>query len=343
MSQKNIDLIILTSKPNTRYLLDIYEPACAVCITKKDSFILSSPTDVVKVENLRKKMKTYTFSSNDKADIKAGKITDAIKKLKINTKTIGAELSFLPYTSYEKMKEISKYKIIDISQDMFLLRSIKTPEEIRRMKKAAKLTSKAMKTARENLRVGITERELASIVEESFRKNCDWFSFETLVASGRNTALIHAMPTDKKIKNTDLVLIDCGMVYKNYCSDMTRTFCLKPGKREKLIYDTVLNAQKIGLRKLKPGIKSSVIFNQVRNFLKIKKFDLVHGLGHGVGTQVHEEPSLSLDSETKLRPNMIFTIEPGVYIKNYGGVRIEDMVLLKKNNIEILTNFPRRL
>jgi len=256
---------------------------------------------------------------------------------------LGIEKNLISYKNFEQIRKLFKCKIIDISNDIRKIRSIKNSEEIKRLKSAAKLTCKAMKVVKESIRIGITERELAAIVEYNMRKKADWYSFETIVASGANCAFPHHRISDRKIKKNDLVIVDCGMIYKNYCSDMTRTFCIKPNKKTKFIFNTVLRSQKAALSKIKPNIKAKTVENAARKIINKAGYEFVHGIGHGVGIQIHEQPYIKYNSKSVLKPGMVFTIEPGIYIKGFGGVRIEDMVLLTKKGIKILTKFPRDL
>ncbi len=335
------DLIILISDPNVSYVTNIYKTGGMICIPrKKEPFMITSVSR--KQELGKKEIKIYSVSDFLKADIKAKTIFQAAKKM-FKKKKISFKRIAIDCQATEKMTKYLGKNITNISSSMLKIRSVKTSEEIKRIKKASEIAVTGVKTAKKFLKPGITERQLARILDDSMREHGHWYAFETMVASGPNSAFVHHYPTDRKIKKDDFVVVDCGCLYKGYHSDITRTFCLNPGKRNKSLYKTVLETQKMILRKLKIGVKSSALFDLARKELARHKYDLLHGLGHGVGLEIHEEPSLSHKSKTILKENMIFTVEPGVYIKNYGGVRIEDMVLLKKNGIEILTKFPRRL
>ena len=264
-----------------------------------------------------------------------------IKHLKI--KSLAYERNISPYKYFEKIKKQFKCKILDISDELLKIRSMKSFEEVKRLKVAASIVSKTMKVLKSNIKVGLTERELASMVEQEMRKKADWYSFETIIASGPNSAFMHHIPTDRKIKKNDLIIADCGVIYKNYCSDITRTFCLKPNKKIKSIYKAVLTTQKTVLEKIKPNIRAKTLDSIARKMIEKSGYQLFHGIGHGVGVEIHEEPYISYKSRSILKPGMIFTIEPGIYIRGFGGVRIEDMVLLTKKGIRILTKSPRGL
>jgi len=346
IKKKRIDLLLLATEPNTRYLTDQYKLNCLIAISNKiEPFIVTSIIGKTRLEH--SDFEVFSFSSKFKADIKAKNYFGALKKIikikHLKMKSLAYERNILPYKYFEKIKKQFKCKILDISDELLKIRSIKNFEEIKRLKIAASITSKAMKVLKTNVKVGITERELASLVEQEMRKKADWYSFETIIASGLNSASIHSIPTNRKIKKNDLIVVDCGVIYKNYCSDVTRTFCLNPDKKIKSIHKTVLNTQKTVLEKIKPNIKAKTLDFIARKMIEKSGYQFFHGIGHGVGIEIHEEPFISYKSESVLKQGMVFTIEPGIYMKGLGGVRIEDMVLLTKKGIKILTKFSRDL
>ena len=193
----------------------------------------------------------------------------------------------------------------------------------------------------------MTEKEVAAEIEYFMKKNkAEGTSFDTIVAFSENSALPHAQPTDRKLKDGDIVLMDYGCMYEGYCSDMTRTvFMGKANDELKKIYDTVLKAQITAEEKMKAGLKCCEIDKIARDIIENAGYKncFNHSLGHGVGLEIHEFPNLSPKSESVLEKNNVVTVEPGIYEEGLGGVRIEDMVLVTENGIENLTNSPKGL
>ena len=353
LRKRGIDFLLVTSDPGIRYVLDRYDQGYGgmICIPRdKLPFMIASVSESNVLKGIGIEMVPLTKIRKAEDDIKPstklGLLTKELKNRKIRTKNIALELEALDVLTYEKIKEKIKGKYHNFSETLLNIKSIKTKEEIAILKKGAKITVRGMKAVKESLTPGMTERELANVFESEVRKHADWFSFNTIVASGKNSAQPHYTISNRKIGSMDFVVVDGGLIYKNQHTDITRTFCLSPSKKQKTIYKIVLEAQRAALAKLKIGKRASYIDSIAREHMK-KRGDydkyFIHGLGHGVGTQIHEKPSFDPESTDVLKENMIFTIEPGIYIPGFGGVRIEDMVLLTKKGKQVLTKFPRRL
>jgi Xaa-Pro aminopeptidase len=197
------------------------------------------------------------------------------------------------------------------------------------------------------LKTGVTEIEIANVIKKSFvTYKAPILAFPPIVAFGKNTANIHHEPSKTKLKVGDFIMFDFGCTVKHYCSDMTRSyFWGKPSVKQENIYQSVLKAMELALEKIKTGEKRAKIIDaSARKFLgKNFKNNFQHGLGHGVGTVIHEWPSFKPKSEDVLPVGCVMTIEPGLYFKNFGGVRIEDMILITKNGYKNLTNVPKDL
>ena len=230
------------------------------------------------------------------------------------------------------------------------------PEELRQRKDARELASirKAVRRAEESfrelkkdIRPGATERELGLKLEYLMReKGARKAAFDTIVASGRNGALPHASATNRRIKKGDLVTFDFGAEADGYFSDMTRTICVgRPSAKQREIHGLVMSAQAAAIRTVRPGALCKAVDDAARSVIKngghAKHFG--HSTGHGVGLMVHEGPSLSPSSKALVEQGMVFTVEPGVYIPGWGGVRIEDMVLVTGSGVTVLTTLPREL
>ncbi|MDP2906688.1 MAG: M24 family metallopeptidase, partial [Nanoarchaeota archaeon] len=175
-------------------------------------------------------------------------------------------------------------------------------------------------------------------------KGAEGLSFDTILVSGKNSALVHGKPSDKKIRQGDLVLIDFGCVYKGYRSDQTVTYGVgKLSNKAINIYETVREAQIQALNIIKPGVELIKPYKIAEEYIKSKGYEFVHGLGHGVGLQIHEQPNVSLSAKGIFQEGMVVTVEPGVYVENVGGVRIEDLIVVTKNGYKKLTSLPKGL
>ena len=197
-----------------------------------------------------------------------------------------------------------------------------------------------------NLRRGKSELEVAAEIRKLAKAKTDGLAFPPIVAFGRNSARPHHSPTERRLKIGDVVKIDLGFRVEGFCSDLTRTFfTAEPTDFQRKVYETVLAAQKLGIRKTKIGISGKDLDAFARGFLAEKGFgkNFVHSLGHGIGRRIHQNPKIGPKSKSTLKLGDVLTIEPGLYFKNRFGVRIEDTVLVGKNGAELLTHFPKKL
>ena len=210
---------------------------------------------------------------------------------------------------------------------------------IKNLKKAAKITKYIFAKVKSSIKPGVSENEISLEIEKLIKKNGLKLSFRTIVASGPNGAKPHAKPTDRKIKRNDIVVVDFGVIYKNCHSDMTRTVIVgKISLRMRMIYNAVKNAQRIAIRKCRAGIRISEFVKCAHGYIRKRGFEkyMLHSLGHGLGLKVHQSPKLSEKNRNVLKENSVITIEPGLYVKGRGGVRIEDAVLVTKRGARVL-------
>ena len=225
------------------------------------------------------------------------------------------------------------------------LRCIKEADELELIIKAVELTDTAFEQAKLIIQPGVTEKEAAWEIEKFLRQSgSEGIAFDIIVASGPNSALPHAKPTEGTINRNEPVLIDMGARIRGYCSDFSRTFCLgEPDKVLSKMYNVVLEAQLTAIEGTKSGMTAAEADLMGRNIIEQAGYGgaFGHGLGHGVGLEVHESPRLAPDSSDVLADGMVFTIEPGIYIPGFGGVRIEDMVVLEKGKVKKLTKSPK--
>jgi Xaa-Pro aminopeptidase len=227
------------------------------------------------------------------------------------------------------------------------VRAVKSKKELANIIAAQRISEKVLQYIVAKLRTGITELEVANLTKKKFvQLGAPILAFPPIVAFGKGSADIHHVPGKSKLKRGDIVMFDFGCTVNHYCSDMTRTyFWGKPNAKQKKLYLTVLKAQEIALRKLAKGERRAhVIDKTVRSFLARKyKNNFRHGLGHGIGTVIHEWPNFKPKSEDTLPVGSVMTVEPGIYLKGVGGVRIEDMVLITKKGIKNLTRVAKDL
>lgn len=234
-----------------------------------------------------------------------------------------------------------------LSSEIKALRAIKTEFEIDCIKKAQALTDDTFSYILNRIKTGVTEREIMLDMEFFMRKKgSEGVSFDFIVVSGVNSSLPHGVPTEKVIENGDFVTMDFGAVVNGYRSDMTRTVAVgSVSDEQKKVYETVLQAQLKALEAIKPDMKCAEIDKIARDHINNAGFEgcFGHGLGHSVGLEIHESPACSPRDNTLLKEGMIMTVEPGIYIENKFGVRIEDMVVVTNKGCENLTHSPKEL
>lgn len=234
-----------------------------------------------------------------------------------------------------------------LSDFMGQMRIVKTDEEIACITRAQRIAEAAFTKLLSNMRVGQTEKQIAAVLEFfMLEMGSDGVSFETIAASGVNSACPHAVPTDKPVRDGEFLTLDFGATYKGYHSDMTRTVVFgKPTDEMKNIYNAVWGANSDAIKAVKAGISGKLVDSVARSTLDAWGYEeyFTHGLGHGVGLEIHEAPGLNSRSGTTLREGMIVTIEPGVYIPGRYGVRIEDMCVVTKDGCKIITETPKTL
>ncbi|MGC8581580.1 MAG: M24 family metallopeptidase [Thermoplasmata archaeon] len=262
------------------------------------------------------------------------------------SKKIGINASALTAENYEWIKNmVKKAKIVDVSKEIEECKRIKDEKEIEYIKKAALIASNAFNEIKKNIKNGVSENEISAIIEYSMLSNgATGASFTTIVAAGKNSALPHYLPKDVKLKKGEFLLCDYGAKYSRYCSDITRTFAFNPkDKRMKEIYDIVLEAQLEAIKKIKPGMKGKEVHSIAAKIIDETKYKgkFIHGLGHSVGLEVHDGFGVNTSSEIVLEEGMVITIEPGIYVPGYGGVRIEDDILITDTGAKVLTSAPK--
>jgi Xaa-Pro aminopeptidase len=261
----------------------------------------------------------------------------------LNLQSMAFESHYLLHTAYLKLQKMGQKLNIAMVPTVGLVEKMrlqKTRKEIHSIQKAVLLNEAVFQEIFAKLKPGLTERRVAMQIEATMKeKGAEGVAFETIVASGPNGALPHAVPTDREIQKGETVIIDMGLKLDGYCSDMTRTVVLgKPDKRTVEIFRLVRMAQLAGQKKIKAGITARQADMAARKIIEQAGYgpNFGHSLGHGVGLAVHEGPSLNKRKRNKLRAGMVVTVEPGIYIPGWGGVRLENMVAVNKKSCTLL-------
>lgn len=334
LSTMGIDAVIIHGEYNRRYLSGFTGSNAYLYISKKYTKLL---TDFRYIEQA-----TGQCPDFEVVDYLKGGVTlnDTLNKIveADGVKTIGFEDSVLTYKAYKAFQDgLDGVELKPIGDVVEQIRMIKDSEELEAIKKAASIGDKAFSHILTYIKPGVTEIEVSLELERFMKQNgASKLSFESIVASGTHSSLPHARPTDKEIAVGDFVTLDFGCVYQGYCSDMTRTVVVgKASDQQKEIYNTVLEAQLRSLKALKEGCVGKEVDKVARDIITDKGYGdyFGHGLGHSVGLFIHEEPRLSPKDDSVFRENMVVTVEPGIYVPDFGGVRIEDLVCVTKEGI----------
>ena len=324
MSSLNMQGIIISNPVNIKYLTNI-DAEGILLITRKENIYITDGRYIEHVHStltLFDEIIVYNVSDVSKDDY---------ENFFLFCENVGFEENYVTYAKYKEY--IRKYRINNLVETESIIekqRMIKDDEEIKNIKIACEITDQCFSHILEYIEPGMTEKQIAEEIEKFYKERTDGLSFETIVASGENTSKPHAIPTDRKIQEKDIITIDMGCKYNGYCSDMTRTFFVGEVPEEiKPVYDLVLKNQTQTQDELKDGANTRLLTKMVENDFKLHNFDLVHSLGHGVGLEIHEAPYINR-SDMTLKENMVVTDEPGIYILGKFGVRIEDTILITK-------------
>ncbi len=326
------------NRENVNYLSGFSGSSGAVFLTGGKNYLI---TDFRYAEQAEKQAPGFIIFAGQ------GKTVKKIKEIALREKikSIAFEPENLSHSFYEDLKKsLAPMRLVSGGGWVLRLRAIKSGREIDKIAAACSAADRGMKHIKGFIKPGVREIDLeAELFYYLKTVEKAGFSFPPIIISGEKTSLPHGRPSEKKICGKDMVLIDFGVRLRGYCSDLTRTFCVgRMSEEEKHLYKAVLNCQSACIDRIRPGEEAGGLFNFSRSLLRAEGYDLQHGLGHGVGLQVHELPSVSGGARARLREGMVLTVEPGAYLKGRFGVRIEDIVLVKAGGVEILTKTPRR-
>ena len=325
MSSLDMQGLIISNPTNIKYLTGI-DAEGTLLLTRKDNIFI---TDGRYIEHVHSILTLYdeiiVYDINDVS-------VEDYENFFMFCENVGFEEFYVTYADYKEL--IRKYKINNLVETEHIIerqRMIKDKDEISNIEKACEITDNCFEYLLTYIKPGMTEKQIAEEIEEYYRGRTDGLAFETIVASGENTSMPHAVPTDRKIQEQDIITIDMGCIVNGYCSDMTRTFFVgSVPDYVKPVYDLVLKNQIQTIEEMKDGESTRLLTKMVENDFKLNGYELIHALGHGVGMEIHEAPYINYRTDTQLRENMVVTDEPGIYIAGKFGVRIEDTVQITK-------------
>ena len=337
LDKEGIDSMILCHPANISYLTGFQTEESLLFVNKKGCLLITDFRYLSEYIKLLKNNEIQIIEA-DKSFLPT--LIKVIKKYKV--KNLAFEQDYISFSQYQKLKSIFSKKLIPTEEVVEEMRTVKDAREIKLIKKAISITLDTFKFIKRILKPGMSELELSAEIERYIRlKGANQTSFDMIVASGPNSSFPHAKRTNRIITENEPLLVDLGVDYKGYKSDLTRVFFL--GKMSilfKRVYETVKAAQQKAKSLIQPGAPIDQIDKRVRRFIAKKGFGKCfrHSLGHGVGMEVHELPKINSRNTKILKQGMIFTLEPAIYIENKFGVRIEEMMLVTSNGAEVLSD-----
>lgn len=334
LKNKSTESLLVTDKSNVTYLSGFTGTDSLLFITPDAQFFL---TDSRYTQEAKDSVRGFTIVEVVSSTYETiGRIAK-----KNGIRKIGFESMNLPYEIVKNLEGyIGKSRLLPFKNTIERLRAIKDAEEIARINESVRLLKRVLKKAVSSVRPGVSEEALSGLIECEFIKNGAHAGFQAIVACGKNSSKPHANPTGGKIAKNDIVMMDIGCSLDSYNSDMTRMALVGSVKDKiKEICAIVKTAQDKAIEKVRPGGRISEVDRAGRQYIADRGYGKFfgHSIGHGIGLDVHEEPSVSARSKDILRPGMVFTVEPAIYIPGLGGVRIEDMVLVTEKGCKILT------
>ncbi|CQR48353.1 putative peptidase [Paraliobacillus sp. PM-2] len=351
LNEKDIDIAFLNSPENVYYLSDFltdpHERLMGIFVFKNAEPLFVLPS--MEVNQLRDAGWKYEIIGYADHENPWNLIQTSLESRKVTKANVVAlEKEVLSFGRTEALLHFfPKAHVVSVEDKLNDMRVVKDENEIEIIKRATKMADYGVQVGVDALEEGITEMEVLAKIEYELKKQgIREMSFSTMVLFGEKSGNPHGNPGNRKLKAGDMVLFDLGVVLDGYCSDITRTVAYKSvSDKQKEIYDIVLKAELAALEASKPGTRIGELDNAARNIITEAGYGeyFPHRIGHGMGINVHEFPSMSHLNDGILREGMIYTIEPGIYIPGIGGVRIEDDVLITKDGFETLTKFPKEL
>jgi Xaa-Pro aminopeptidase len=337
LSAYGVDAFLISNLHNVRYLTGF---------TGSNAMLLVLPDEVIFFTDPRYRLQSAQ-EVKEKVVVATGHLLNSAittaKRKKV--RRVAVEQSTMTLGEAEMLR--GKFEIRAASGVVEGMRMVKSPEEIERIRKSVELNSRAFEQAFKKARPGMREYELATEIDYRMRRlGADGPAFETIVAAGARSALPHSRPGEARLEANQLLLIDMGAMVDGYASDMTRMAHFgKPPKKVRKAYDAVLEAQLAAIAAVRPGRSGAAVDQAARDVLTAAGLGeaFVHSTGHGLGLEIHEDPRIGKAGKVKLAPGMAITIEPGIYLEGWGGIRVEDTVVVTDSGCEVLTPTPKEL
>jgi len=347
LAEQDLDAILITQPENRRYVSG-FTGSAGVLLISQDQAILA--TDFRYYEQVEKQAPDFRLAKV------TGKFKTVLPELvqQVGAKRVSFESAHLTVDQRQEWQEVaegavstSEFDLVPTKELVKGIRAVKDEHELSKIKKAIALADEAIAHIVGFIEPGMTEKEVAWELEVFMRTHgAEKLAFDIIVGSGPNGAMPHATVSERAIRAGEPIVIDMGAMIGGYNSDLTRTICAgQPDDKFREIYDIVLEAQLTAEQSIRPGIQGKQADDIARQVIEEAGYgeNYGHGLGHGVGLAVHEKPGVGRLSEDVLEPGMVFTVEPGIYLPGWGGVRIEDIVVLKEDGVEILTQASKEL
>ncbi len=341
ISDLKVDALLITRPENIRYLTGFCGSSSYLLVTLKRQFLVVNAIYAAEARALGLKVFESQIGKKTFSRVLGLMTRDHIKH-------VAYEDDFLSVAAFENLKnDLEGINLVPLGKRIEELRAVKNKSEIENIKKAAQIAGRVYHKLLNIIKPGITERDLAAEIEYWIRKEGgDRDSFEPIIASGPRSAYPHTVFTDRVIREKEFIKLDFGAKFNGYCSDLTRTLVLgKASKKQKKIYEIVKRAQIRAIEAVRPGACGDDIDRAARNIITQAGFknNFIHSVGHGVGLEIHELPRLGKGSRDILKVGMTITVEPGIYLPDFGGVRIEDTVLVTREGAKVLTDAPKDL
>lgn len=343
LDELQIDAILVTSPYNMRYISGFAGGEGLLYITREKSILFTDSRYTIQA---KKESKTFCVEESPNPRTTLQKLAVLFEEDQLDA--VGLEDTALTYKeAIDFMGISSKLHWVGLESRLEQLRVVKTPEELEKLERAEAIGDAAFSHILTLLKPGITELEIAAELEYFMKKQGALkTSFDSIIASGIHSSMPHAIPTTKKVELGDFVTMDFGCIVDGYCSDMTRTVVVGTAdEKQKEIYDTVLKAQLAALDAVKAGVRGCDVDAVARNMIKEAGYEgcFGHGLGHSVGLFIHEDPRFSPTCEEVILANTVMTVEPGIYVDGFGGVRIEDMIVVTDDGYKNLAHSDKKL